>query len=138
MAAPNINYAGTWTLNRQDSDSPEPLLSLQGIGYFIRKSIALATIRLQITQHEDPPLPPNSSKEKVQHIVCSQTASGLKGTSEYHCADNQFRDHSDWLFGAVRGKAEWLELEELDEPFLKKGWDSGAQHHAFIFITVES
>ncbi|KAK2054048.1 hypothetical protein LY76DRAFT_597331 [Colletotrichum caudatum] len=130
MAAPATNtiadLSGKWVINKTLSDSPEPALSLQGIGWMTRKAIGLATVTLTVKQYTAPPSPPGQGTEPVTHIDVDQVATGgLKGTSEERCLDFEFREHSDWMFGTVRGQSKWMSLDEIEDEFLKKGWLEG-------------
>merc|ERR1712000_717432 len=55
----------------------------------------------------------------IQHIDIEQSASGLTSTHEKRCLDDVFREHSDWLFGTVKGKTKWVTLDEVTDEFLK-------------------
>ncbi|KAL6906847.1 hypothetical protein GGI43DRAFT_395947 [Trichoderma evansii] len=127
MAAPSSktakNLTGKWTMNKTLSDSSDPVLALQGIGFLIRKGIGLATITIQVEQYDGPPSPPNTAAAVVTHIDIEQSASGLSSTQENRCFDNFEREHSDWLFGTVKGRSRWAKLEEVEDEFLKKGWE---------------
>lgn len=117
--------------NKSLSDSADPALALQGIGWLTRKAIGLATITLSIKEHED--------DAKLTHIDIQQTATGgLKGTSENRTLDNTWREHSDWLFGKVRGRTRWLSsLSELPDPndeFLKSDWEAGTTEWVFAYV----
>ncbi|KAI8628030.1 hypothetical protein F5Y19DRAFT_150807 [Xylariaceae sp. FL1651] len=110
MAAPasktigDIN--GKWVMNKTLSDSPEPALALQGVGWLIRKAIGAATVTLHVKQYTD--------DASVPHIDVDQIASGgIKGTSENRTLDFQAREHSDWLFGRVTGQSKFVTAEEL-------------------------
>jgi hypothetical protein len=46
---------------------------------------------------------------------------GVKGTTEKRTLDWTFRDHSDWLFGNLRGKSRWTTFKELLEESKGKG-----------------
>lgn len=126
MAAPAEktlqDLSGKWLLNKTISDSSEPVLALQGIGFLTRKGIGLASITLDVNQYTAPPKAPSESTDVVSHIDITQTASGLKSTQEDRCLDDFFRAHADWLFGKVRGKSSWVSLDDVDDEFLKKGW----------------
>lgn len=92
----------------------------------VRKAIGLATLTLHVKQYEGPPKPPSTSTEPAVHIDITQTATGgIKGTTESRCVDTQWREHSDWLFGNCRGHSAWRSLDEIEDPFLKKGWLTG-------------
>ncbi|KEY65174.1 hypothetical protein S7711_08282 [Stachybotrys chartarum IBT 7711] len=119
MAAPTTvttkNLTGKWSLNRTLSDSVEPGLSLQGINFVLRKSIGLATINIDLKQSES---------GGVTRIDLDQSAAGMKPTHEERILDDQWRDHSDWIFGTVRTRTKWASAADLDDDFLRKGWIS--------------
>merc|ERR1712000_173118 len=126
MAAPPEktlkNLTGKYVMNKSLSDNPEPVFQLQGVGFLIRKAIGVATVHLEVNAYEAPPNPPNESTDVIRHIDIEQSASGLTSTHEKRCLDDVFREHSDWLFGTVKGKTKWVTLDEVTDEFLKKGW----------------
>lgn len=141
MAAPENksihNLNGKWQVNKTLSDSFEPVLALQGVGFLTRKAIGAATLTLHISQSEGPPsacpLQPiaDPAAEKVSHILVDQTLTGgIKGNSENRCADGRPRAHSDWLFGTVEGSTHWIRgpgaaaaaVRQYGDEFLGKGW----------------
>ncbi|KAK3329732.1 hypothetical protein B0H66DRAFT_35961 [Apodospora peruviana] len=128
MAAPptkNIgDLSGKWTMNKSQSNPLEPALALQGIGWLTRKAVGIATFTLDVKHYTGPPSPPaDPSAPAVAHIEIDQLGTGgIKGTTEKRCLDNQFREHSDWLFGHVRGQTRWIDLPEISDEFLKSGW----------------
>lgn len=99
------------------------ILSVQGIGYLTRAGIGLATITIDVKVYEAPPTPPNTSTEPVTHIDIVQSASGLSTSRENRCLDYTFRGHSDFLFGDIRGRSTWVSLDEVDDEFLREGWE---------------
>ncbi|KAL2687965.1 hypothetical protein Neosp_005535 [[Neocosmospora] mangrovei] len=126
MAAPQAKSTkdlnGNWVMNKDLSDSSDPILKVQGIGYLPRKGVGLATINLNIKQYEAVPITSSSRAGKVTCIESTQTASGLKSTKEVRYLDNEFRDHHDWLFGMLKVQARWIGPEDIDDPFLKEGF----------------
>jgi len=132
MAAPPsktiADLNGKWQMNKTLSDNSEPALILQGIGWLTRKAIGVATITLDVKQYTAPPSPPNSDTTPVTHIEIEQTGTGgLKGTTEKRCLDHQWREHSDWMFGHVKGQTRFLSGDEITDEFLKKGWLEGEE-----------
>ncbi|KAK0748263.1 hypothetical protein B0T21DRAFT_406788 [Apiosordaria backusii] len=106
MAAPadktigNLN--GKWVMNKTLSTPIEPGLALQGVGWMTRKM---------------------PSAEQFTHVEIEQTGTGgMKGSTEKRCLDYNFRDHSDWLFGHVKGQSKWISAAEITDDFLKSGW----------------
>ncbi|CAJ2500927.1 Uu.00g037800.m01.CDS01 [Anthostomella pinea] len=137
MAAPasktigDIN--GKWALNKTLSDPVDPALSMQGIGWLTRKAIGAASVTLDIKQYIGAPKPPSTSTEQVTRIDITQLVTGgLKGTQENRSLDDEFREHSDWLFGTVRGHGRWMGADELAAlvaaggEAVAKGWVDGS------------
>ncbi|KAF2742610.1 hypothetical protein M011DRAFT_472069 [Sporormia fimetaria CBS 119925] len=92
----------------------DPVLSLQGIGWVLRKTVGAATI----TQH----IRTTTTPEGHTNITFDQILTGgLKGTTENRTLDWTYRPHSDWLFGDVRGKSRWVTLEKYQEEYAGKG-----------------
>jgi len=123
MAAPPEltlrDLTGDWVMNKTLSDDTDPLLALQGIGWWTRKAIGLATITLHTKQY--------TGDNGTTHIDIDQTATGgLKGTSEYRELDWIARAHEDHLFGNVKARSRWLnldvDLDRIEDSFLKDGW----------------
>ncbi len=128
---------------------------MQGVGWFLRKAISLATVTLHIKEYTAPasrPASPSSSPssdpsasppnhtgtstasaepQTVTHIDIDQTATGgLKGTTENRTLDWKPREHADYVFGKLEGKARWIDLdgkegEEITDEFLRKDWARG-------------
>ncbi|KAK0383171.1 hypothetical protein NLU13_9084 [Sarocladium strictum] len=143
MAAPPEktikNLSGKWNLNKSLSDSIDPVLTVQGISWLLRTAIGAASISLDINQYEAPPSPPNTSTELFTHIDIEQTAAGLKSTNEKRTVDAEWREHSDWLFGNVKGKSFWVGLDDVEDDFLKQGWLKEGDDEKFLFKSyVES
>ncbi|KAK3310642.1 uncharacterized protein B0T15DRAFT_44448 [Chaetomium strumarium] len=131
MAAPaskNIgDLTGKWVMNKAQSSNVEPGLALQGIGWVTRKAVTMATVTLHVKQFVAPPSPPaDPASPAVTHIEIEQTGTGgFKGTTEKRCLDYTFREHSDWLFGHVKGQTKFVAAEEVQDEFLKSGWLEG-------------
>ncbi|KAK7737473.1 hypothetical protein SLS53_006546 [Cytospora paraplurivora] len=124
---------GTWVMNKSLSDSTDPALALQGIGWLTRKAIGIATVTLHAKEYVD--------EQGWTHIDIDQTATGgIKGTAENRTLDNTFREHSDWLFGHVQGRTGWVaskdEIGDGTDEFLKGGWEEGQTE--WIVNRVES
>ncbi|KIV80778.1 hypothetical protein PV11_08255 [Exophiala sideris] len=99
MAAPPeincTNLTGTFVMNKSLSDDLDALLTLQGLSWFTRKAISLATITLTIREY---------SKDSLWHIDITQSSS-LSTTQENRTLDWQDRNHNDKIFGQCRGKS---------------------------------
>ncbi|KAI1629109.1 hypothetical protein EDD37DRAFT_616076 [Exophiala viscosa] len=100
MAAPPdincTNLTGKFVMNKSLSDDMDPFLTLQGLSWFTRKAIALATVVLTIREY---------FKDALWHIDITSVASGLSTTQEDRTLDWQDRDHEDKIFGKCRGKS---------------------------------
>lgn len=107
---------------------------MQGIGWLTRKAIGLATVTLTIKEYVD--------DAGLTHVDAQQTATGgLKGTTENRALDNVYREHSDWLFGKVKGRTRWAAkaasggVEELpDDAFLRSNWEDGTEEWVFAYV----
>jgi len=122
MAAPPEitikDLSGEWVLNKSLSDDTEPVLVLQGIGWLTRKAIGLATITLHVKQY--------TGEGGTSHIDIEQTATGgIKGTTELRELDWTEREHEDHIFGKLKGKSRWLNLDSVEDEWLKEGWLTG-------------
>lgn len=133
MAAPASktigDLNGKWTMNKTQSTSVEPGLALQGVGWATRKLVGMATLTLAIKQYTAPPSPPaEPSGAPVTHVEIEQTGTGgLKGSTEKRCLDYEFRDHSDWLFGNVKGQSKFVSASDISDEFLKSEWLEGEE-----------
>lgn len=113
------------------------MLTLQGVGWFTRKAIQLATVTLDINQYRD--------DNGVEHIDIEQTATGgIKGTTENRTLDWTYvffsllptlerrandgccccseRQHEDHLFGKLVAKSRRLKLADVEDEFLRSGF----------------
>jgi hypothetical protein len=97
------------------------------MGWVLRKAVSMATLTLNVKQYTAPPSPPaEPSNPAVTHVEIEQTGTGgVKGTSEKRCLDNVFRDHTDYLFGHVKGQSRWATPADLEDAFLNGGWLEG-------------
>lgn len=48
----------------------------------------------------------------------------MSTTHENRCIDDVPRDSVDKIFGDVTGRSKWLKMAEIQDEFLKKGWDA--------------
>ncbi|KZS96652.1 hypothetical protein SISNIDRAFT_450362 [Sistotremastrum niveocremeum HHB9708] len=120
MAAPATvttkNFSGRYTLNKTRSDSVEAILALQNVAWATRKVISLATVTLDVSHYTD--------ESGVEHIDVVQTLTGgIKGTTEIRILDWTDRPHEDHIFSAVQSKSRRLPLSEVEDTFLKSGWE---------------
>ncbi len=113
----------TYEKNKQLSGDVEAGLVLQGVSWMMRKTIGIATITLDVEQSVQEPLPPSESKEPATVIIIKQTiAGGIPGTTETRCLDWVYRNHSDRIFGDVKGRSQWIAAANIEDASLAKGW----------------
>jgi len=119
MAAPAeiniLNLTGKWVMNKTLSDDTSDVLTLQGVSWFKRQIIAIATVTLHVTHYKD--------DAGVEHIDIKQTITGgIEGTEENRTLDWTVREHTDHLFGPVAARSRHVALAEIDNAFLTEGW----------------
>jgi len=130
MAAPPEitlkNLSGIWVMNKTLSDDTDKILALQGVNWFLRKIIALATITLHISQYEE---------DSITHINIDQFATGGIKTTEERTLNWQVKRHEDSVFGVVFGQSRWVKLADVDDDeFLKNGWDDLIGEHVQSYV----
>ncbi|EHK98577.1 hypothetical protein M7I_5602 [Glarea lozoyensis 74030] len=126
MAAPAEvtlkDLTGNWVMNKTLSDDTDSVLALQGIGWWTRKAISLATVTLHVKQY---------TEGNFTHVDIDQTATGgIKGTTENRTLDWEFRETQDHIFGNLKGRSRWLTLDLVDDDFLKEEWLEGDEEKA--------
>ncbi|RPA81351.1 hypothetical protein BJ508DRAFT_361927 [Ascobolus immersus RN42] len=120
MAAPATtttkDLSGTWVMNKTLSDSVDEILSLQGVGWILRKTITSATVTLT-AKHI-------TNAEGVEEINIDQTLTGgIKGTTENRVLDWTPREHTDYIFGTVSSKSRRIPLaDKASDAFFSTGW----------------
>ncbi|KAK5630085.1 hypothetical protein RRF57_005800 [Xylaria bambusicola] len=87
-------------------DPTDPALSLQGVGWLLRKGIGAATVTIVVKQYPDP-------ESGTPTIEIDQSASGLTSTKELRKLDWTSREHKDFVFGRVHGRSKYVTLSEL-------------------------
>ncbi|OJT15812.1 hypothetical protein TRAPUB_3918 [Trametes pubescens] len=136
MAAPaemtTRDISGKFIMNKSLSDDTDEILRLQGVGWFKRKAIAMATLYLSVKHYKD--------EGGVEHIDIDQTLTGgIQGTNEYRILDGTERSHEDHVFGNVLSKSRRVSLAEVDREWLKKEWlDDSLENGAIIFTCAKS
>lgn len=106
--------------NKTLSDSPDPVLALQGVGWLTRKAIGMATV----TQHlKQSPTTGEDGKPTTQIDIEQFATAGVKGSTEKRTLDWHARGHTDWLFGTLQGKSRYNTLKAIVEESKGKGTD---------------
>ncbi|KAI0506265.1 hypothetical protein F5B22DRAFT_650823 [Xylaria bambusicola] len=138
MAAPSeINVSdvtGRWALNRALSDQLEPLFTLQGIPWIIRKVINFASLELQYTK--DPPSDPTAATS----FSFKQTVRpGGFDTINRYVLDGDKRTDTVPIFGEVTMYAKYLNRDEVTlEQTLGTGIQGDAEKDVAIIEVTES
>lgn len=115
MIAPLLSHPCARPKTREALLADFPYSVQQGIGWVIRKAIGLATLTLTVKQYVD--------DKGDTHIDIDQTATGgIKGTSEHRTLNWGELEHTDHIFGTVKGRSRYVPLSEVTDDFLKKGW----------------
>ena len=125
--------------NKTRSTDTDAILALQGIGWFVRKTIALATITLAIRQY------PDAADPSVMHIDIAQTLTGgIGATPEARVLDWTLRPHHDGIFGDLKGKSRFVGVGKLKEEggwddveWLSEGWEGGGERLVQSWVANE-
>ena len=114
------------------SDDTDEILKLQGIGWFTRKAIGLASVTFEIKHHKD--------DKGVEHIEIDEytTTGGIATTAEHRALLWQEAEHKDHIFGSTLVKARRCKAEDIKEDFLSKGWTEDTYTHGLIQSYVRS
>ncbi|KAI0756596.1 hypothetical protein C8Q80DRAFT_1091240 [Daedaleopsis nitida] len=118
MAAPaemtSRDISGKFIMNKTLSDDSDEILRLQGVSWFTRKAIGMATLYLAIKHF---------TEDGIEHVDIEQTITGgIKGTNEHRILDWTERTHEDHVFGPVFSKSRRVSLDEVEKEWLKKDW----------------
>ncbi|OQE43712.1 hypothetical protein PENCOP_c003G05079 [Penicillium coprophilum] len=107
MAAPTDvtiqNLSGKWEMDSTHSNPTDPLLSLQGMGWVMRKTLSYATVTIYVTQYAD------AENPSLVHIDAQQVITGgIQGTKEERKLDWEEREHVDHIFGKLKGRSRFI------------------------------
>jgi len=110
-----LDISGQYTMNKTLSDDSDRVLNLQGVPWYKRKIIGVATITLNVKHYKD-----ESGAERID--IAQTLTGGLSGTTELRTLDGIEREHQDDIFGSVIACSCRVPVEELKEEWLKNGW----------------
>ncbi|KAJ6189663.1 hypothetical protein N7519_004571 [Penicillium mononematosum] len=104
MAAPADitiqNLSGKWEMDSTHSNPTDPILTLQGMGWVMRKALSYATVTIYVKQYAD------SENAALIHIDSQQVITGgIQGTKEERKLDWEAREHVDHIFGKLQGRS---------------------------------
>ncbi|KAF1983837.1 hypothetical protein K402DRAFT_465708 [Aulographum hederae CBS 113979] len=119
MAAPDSigmqNITGSYTMNKDLSDDNESILSLQGVGFLMRKAMKIGTLTLNVTHTID---------EDGNHTLATTAvpSGGFKGHTSARKLDGKQMQQKDFLFGECDVVPGVSKPSELEDEWLKEGW----------------
>ncbi|POS82757.1 hypothetical protein EPUL_006254 [Erysiphe pulchra] len=129
MAAPASvtikNLTGKWIMNKKKSSPSEPPLTTQEVGWAKRKAIGIATLTLSVNQTID--------DSGITHIVIEQTATGgIPGTTESRKLSWELQEHTDHVFGTIKGRTRWIHLDAIKEPLPEEDYEDTPEDIKFL------
>jgi len=134
MAAPaemtTLDFTGTFVMNKALSDPTDEILRLQGLSWWTRKAIGLATITLYVKHYKD--------DEGTEHIDIDQRGTGGIGSTELRTLNWEPRPVEDRIFGAIVGKSRRVKIEDVENEYLNKNWLADTLEHGAVESYVES
>ncbi|KAI5210623.1 hypothetical protein E4T39_00170 [Aureobasidium subglaciale] len=127
------NLHGTYTEDNQNkslSDSSDAALKMQGIGWVVRQAVKYSNITLHVKQFVD--------ENGLEHIDNEQVTTGNIRNTEERVVDYEWHEKDDKVFGKVSGRSRFVKLNEVQNDYLKQGWDEQflAQADNEVFQTI--
>lgn len=121
-------YSQNKTLS--DSAGLDAVLICQGVGWLLRRAIAIASITAHTYQTEE---------DGVVTITIHNTSNGgIKGTTEVRHLNGKPTEHTDYIWGHVLGSSRYVATRDLKDDFLKTGWLSETSDGECIENTIEA
>ncbi|OJJ46514.1 hypothetical protein ASPZODRAFT_16273 [Penicilliopsis zonata CBS 506.65] len=99
------NFSGRFILNKTLSDNPDAVLAIQGIGYLMRKTMAMATPQMDVHQSTD--------DSGTVHLTLAVTVGGKEANNELSMDWNPVTKE-DGPFGAVERRSRYCAISEID------------------------
>ena len=124
------NFSGTYTLNKTLSDSSDAVLKMQGVGWLVRQAVKYSTITVTMKDYVD--------EEGVRHVDVEQVSTGGIRNEEERPVDWTWREKVDSIWGKLRGRTRFVKLSEVEDAYLKSGWDKGCQDGEVLEGMIES
>lgn len=104
---------------------------MQGVSWFTRRAIAMAYLYLTIKHYK--------GDDGVERIDIDQVLTGGVGASrEERTLDWKERETEQQLFGPVLGRSRRIQLEELEDDYLKNGWLPDVAEHGGVQAIAQS
>ncbi|KAH9879165.1 hypothetical protein J1614_002602 [Plenodomus biglobosus] len=116
MAAPASvtikNLEGKWVMNKSLSDDFDPVLALQDIGWMKRKILGAATVTQALSQSS---VTGEDGQPTTQILIDQTITGGIKASPENRILDWTYREHTDTLFGLLKGRSRYHTLAQILE-----------------------
>ncbi|KAK5135385.1 hypothetical protein LTR08_005327 [Meristemomyces frigidus] len=122
------NLTGTYTLNAKLSDSSQSVLKMQNISWVVRQAVAYSTVTITLKQY--------TNDKGVVKLDQDQVSTGGTRNREERVLDGEWRESENKIWGKVKGRTRWVKLADVEDDYLKQGWDS--TDGDFIESLVES
>ncbi|KAJ5992497.1 hypothetical protein N7451_008221 [Penicillium sp. IBT 35674x] len=124
MAAPAFKTVqdlnGSWVANNNLSESSAEILQAQGVNWLTRKVIAMANVTLTINQRKD-------ENGNILLDIENKPSGGLPATQEKRVLNWKPVELNHGLFGNIRGRSRICKLADLDDNYLRQGWEDGTE-----------
>ncbi|KGO41359.1 Calycin [Penicillium expansum] len=124
MAAPASktihDLNGSWAVNDNLSESSADILKVQGVNWLTRKVIAMANVTLTIDQRKD-------ENGEILFDIDNKPSGGLPATQEKRVLNWKPVELTHGLFGNIRGRSRICKLADLDDDYLRQGWEDGTE-----------
>ncbi|ROV89856.1 hypothetical protein VMCG_09504 [Cytospora schulzeri] len=135
MAAPPEitlkNLSGKFTLNKTLSDSNDPILKIQGVGWIQRKAIGAASLTLTLKQYVD--------EAGKTHLDMEGKPSGGPAQVEQRTLDWDVESEVNHpLFGKGKARSKWVKKDEITDEYLAKGWEDGSDELILMQTTLDA
>ena len=124
------NLSGTYILNRTLSDSSQSVLKMQNVGFLIRQAVAYSTVTVTLKQY--------STEDSKRHLDQEQLSTGGIKNFEDRIMDWEPTEKYNWIWGKVNGKSRYTRLSEIEDAFLKEGWEKGCVEGEIVEGYAES
>jgi len=107
------------------------MLELQGVGWMKRKAVGIATMTNYVRHYTD-----DSGVECID--IKNVLTGGLKAIDENRTLNWTDRQVNHDLWGPIVDRAKRVQLDEIDDEYLKAGWLPEAQEHGLIRLITSS
>lgn len=89
------NMTGTYTLSKQQSDSSQAVLKMQGIGWLVRQAVQYSTITLHMKHYTD--------DAGLSHLDQESVSTGNVSSVENREMNGEWGEAENKIWGKVKG-----------------------------------